>query len=293
MPTWKKYLTPQTVDEALVALSSASGPSRLVGGGTDLLLDLQQGRHSPVDTLVDVTAIPELRCLEARGDRLFIGAAVPLKLIATSALVSVQARALAEACVLIGGPQVRNTATLGGNVAHALPAGDGTIALTALDAQAEVAGPYGRRRAAMLDLFRGPGQSTLDPHCELLVGFYLKPTGASEGSAFARVMRPQGVALPVLNMAVWLRIADERMAEARLAVGPAGPTPQRVPAAEEILVGKKVDEAILDKVVAAPLSAVHYRTSPQRASAEYRRHLSRSLLGEVLTQAWQRAMVAS
>ena len=290
MPTWKNYLTPQTIDEALTALSSAPGPSRLVGGGTDLLLDLPQGRHPPVDTLVDVTAIPELRLLEPRRDRLFIGAAVPLKLIATSPLVSAQARALAEACVLIGGPQVRNTATLGGNVAHALPAGDGTIALTALDAQAEVAGPYGRRRAAMLDLFRGPGQSTLDPHCELLVGFYLKPTGAGEGSAFARVMRPQGVALPILNMAAWLRIAGGRVVEARLAAGPAGPTPQRVPAAEEILLGHVIDESILDGAAQALLASVRYRTSPQRASAEYRRHLSRSLLGEVLTKAWQRAL---
>ena len=158
MPLWKNYLLPQSIDEALAALSSAPEPSRLVGGGTDLLLDMQQGRHPPVDTLVDVTSIPELGCLELRGGQLFIGAAVPLRKIAASPLVNAQAQALAEACVLIGGPQVRNTATLGGNVAHALPAGDGTIALAALDAQVEVASPSGRKRVSILDLFRGPGQ---------------------------------------------------------------------------------------------------------------------------------------
>lgn len=289
MPLWKNYLIPQSVNEALAALSLAPGLNRLVGGGTDLLLDLQQGRHPPVETLVDVTAIPELGCLETRRGELFIGAAVPLKAIAASPLVGAAARALAEACILIGGPQVRNTATLGGNVAHALPAGDGTIALTALGAQAEIAGPQGRRRANILDLFRGPGQSTLDPHCELLVGFYLQPTGAGEGSAFARVMRPQGVALPILNMAAWLRLSAGCIVEARLAVGPAGPTPQRVLAVEQLLVGQRLDTAVIDRAEQTLLGAVRYRSSPQRASADYRRHLSRVLLEEVLFKARQRA----
>ena len=116
MPLWKKYHIARSLEEALQVMTAAPGACRTIAGGTDLLLDLQQGRLPPVDTLVDVTAIPELTCLEMRESGLFIGAAVPLSEIAASRLVKQQACALADACDLIGGPQVRNVATLGGGV---------------------------------------------------------------------------------------------------------------------------------------------------------------------------------
>ena len=138
MSNWSQYLIPKTIDEALQALASAAGPARPVAGGTDLLLELQQGRPpagQAIHTLVDITNIDELHCLEVRGSELFIGAAVPVREITESALIRKHALALSEACGLIGGPQVRNTATLGGNVPHSLPAADGTIGLVALDAR--------------------------------------------------------------------------------------------------------------------------------------------------------------
>src|SRR5512139_314993 len=139
MSLWKNYLLPQSLTDALQALTGIPGTVRLIAGGTDLLLDLQQGRQSPVDTLVDVSCIPELTCLDLREGELFIGAGVPLDEIVASPLIWQHAFAICEACSLIGGPQVRNTATLGGNVAHALPAADGTISLLAMGAQALVA----------------------------------------------------------------------------------------------------------------------------------------------------------
>ncbi len=157
MSTWSHYRLVNTITEALHVLASASGSARPIAGGTDLLLEIQQGRHPPVDTLVDLTRIPELRCLEIRQSELFIGSAVPVRQITENALVQQHARALLEACSLIGGPQVRNTATLGGNVAHALPAADGTIALVALDARAEIANRDGRRLVPILDLLKGSG----------------------------------------------------------------------------------------------------------------------------------------
>ncbi|MEJ2302932.1 MAG: FAD binding domain-containing protein, partial [Anaerolineales bacterium] len=87
MPIWNNYHLAQSIDDALQALSAAPGPARLIAGGTDLLLDLQQRRHPAVDTLVDVTAIPELTGLEIRQEKLFIGAAVPLSRIVRSPLV--------------------------------------------------------------------------------------------------------------------------------------------------------------------------------------------------------------
>ena len=201
-----------SVEQALQAMQNAEGDVSVLAGGTDLLLDLEQGRHPPVDTLVDITAIPELKLLEIRNAQLFIGASVVHKKITRSDLVIQHAQALAEACGLIGGPQVRNMATLGGNVAHALPAADGTIALMVMDAQAEIASPTGRRQVSLEEIFEGPGASTLDPREELLTGFYLPLSGAHQASAFKRVMRPQGVAIAILNCAVFLQRDGDQVA---------------------------------------------------------------------------------
>jgi len=129
MNLWQNYLRPRTLAEAMDTFSSAPRPLVPIAGGTDLLIDLAQGRHSPVHTLVDVTEIEELLALEIRADTLFVGASVPVNRIVLDPLAVAHAQALVEACELIAGPQVRNVATLGGNVAHALPAADGTIAL--------------------------------------------------------------------------------------------------------------------------------------------------------------------
>ena len=108
-------------------------------------------------------------------------------------------------------PQVCNVATIGGNVAHALPAADGTISLLALDAEAEVANMYGRRKVPLQALFKGPGESTLDPCGDLLVGFYLPLCEKGQASAFARRVNPQGIALAILNVAIWLQRKGERI----------------------------------------------------------------------------------
>jgi CO/xanthine dehydrogenase FAD-binding subunit len=204
MNLWQEYKRPASVAEALQALTSAPGPAMPIAGGTDLLLDLKQGRHAPIHTLIDLTFVPEMTALELRGDELYVGAAVAVNRVALDPLVGAHAQALVEACNLIAGPQVRNTATLGGNVAHALPAADGTIALTALEAQAEVASPTGTRRMPFTSLFLGPGKSALNKSEELIVGFYLNQVKKGQASCFKRIMRPQGVALPILNCAVWL-----------------------------------------------------------------------------------------
>jgi len=287
MSIWKHYHLATSIQDALQTLAQAHEPSRLIAGGTDLLLDLQQGRHSPVDTLVDITQVPDLTCLEVRNHSLFIGAAVPLNVITTSPLILENARALATASGLVGGPQVRNTATLGGNVGHALPAGDGTIALVALDAQVEVASLEGIRQVPILELFLGPGKSILNPVKELLTGFYLPLHSPGEGSAFSRVMRPQGVALPILNVAIWLRQGITGIEDVRVALGPAGPVPQRGYAAERVLCGMPFSEEICLKAAIALQKQVHFRTSPHRASAGYRHHLIDSLFRDVLFEAWQ------
>jgi carbon-monoxide dehydrogenase medium subunit len=280
-----------SVSDALQALSAAPGPNRLVGGGTDLLLDLQQGRHPPLHTLVDVTRVPEMTLIEARRDRLYVGAAVPLSWLVASPLVAEHAQALIEACSLIGGPQVRNTATLGGNVAHALPAADGAIALLALDAQVEIADPRGRRVVPLSDLYLGPGRSALEPQRHLLVGFHLSLKGPCQASAFQRVMRPQGAALPILNLACWLEREGDLIRQVRLALGPAGPAPLRARTAEETLRGQPLTPGTLSRAASALASEARFRTSPRRATADYRQQMAGVLLEKVVTRAFRLSQI--
>ncbi|RPH63045.1 MAG: xanthine dehydrogenase family protein subunit M [Chloroflexi bacterium] len=288
MKLWKEYLRPTTVTDALSALATGPGPAMPIAGGTDLMLDLQQGRHDPVHTLVDLTFIPEMTALEVRGDELFIGAAKPVSKVVESDLVLRHAQALVESAGLIAGPQVRNAATLGGNVAHALPAADGTISLVALDTRVEIASLSGRRQIPIRELFAGPGKSILSGQ-ELIVGFTLPLCAPHQASAFRRIMRAQGIALPILNLALWLEREGDIIRQIRIAVGPGGPTPWRAHATEEFLCGRKLDAETLPLALQTLLDEVRFRTSPQRATAEYRRELVGTLLKDAFETAWERA----
>ncbi|MFZ5856254.1 MAG: FAD binding domain-containing protein [Chloroflexota bacterium] len=296
MNLWQDYKRPTSIAEAVRDLTTASGPALPIAGGTDLILDLRQGNHSPVHTLVDLTFIPEMSALELRGDSLYIGAVVPVSRVARDPLVGAHAQALTEAANLIAGPQVRNTATLGGNVAHALPAADGTIALTALDAVVEVASVSGTRKMPFTSLFLGPGKSAVDKTKEIIVGFYIpagKTLKVSEtfrvSSCFKRIMRPQGVALPILNCAIWLARAADKVADIHIAVGPGGGTPFRATDAESTLRGQPLTEETFSRTLDALLSQAKFRNSARRASADYRRHIVGGLFKDVLETAWKRA----
>lgn len=290
MAFWQTYLTPGSLADALAALRESRGSARVIAGGTDLLLDLQQGRHPPLDTLIDLSRVPELREIREEGDAIFLGAAVTHAELLANPLVSAHAACLGQACALIGGPQVRNVATLGGNVAHALPAADAAIALVALAARAELATFEARRETPIEALFAGPGQVTFDRAHTILVGFQIRKRQPGEGSAFDRVMRPQGVAIAILNMALWVRLeASNRIAEARLAVGPSGPRPARARLAEAALLGQPAEQVDLTHVIDALRAECRLRSSPHRATHEYRRHLLAVLLSRTLPAALQGA----
>jgi xanthine dehydrogenase FAD-binding subunit len=289
MNLWQEYKRPASVTEAIQALTSASGPAIPIAGGTDLLLDLKQGHHTPIHTLIDLTFVPEMNTLELRGEELYIGAAIPANRIVLNPLAGAHAQALIEACNLIAGPQVRNVATLGGNAAHALPAADGTIALTALDAQVEIASLAGIRRVPFNSLFLGPGKSALKKGEELIVGFYLPQTKKGQASCFKRIMRPQGVALPVLNCAVWLERGNDIVNGIRISVGPSGTTPFRATEAEKALSGQLLNNETFAFTLECLLAQAKFRTSARRASSDYRRHIVGGLFRDTLETAWKRA----
>jgi len=292
MNLWQNYHIAQSVKDALHTMFDAPESVQLIAGGTDLLLDLQQGRHPHVHTLVDITRVPEMTVLEIREGKLFIGAAVLHRTISQSPLVIEHAHALSIASGLVGGPQVRNTATIGGNVAHALPAADGTIALMALDAQAEIASLAGRRRIPLSEVFLSPGKSTLKPRGEILVGVYLNLRDVGQASAFKRIMRPQGVAIAILNVGVWLHRVDEEIRDVRISVGPSGPVPRRMIKAEDVLRGQVYGDEIVGLAYKALLDEANFRTSRHRATKKYRQQMVGVLLKDVLENAWQKAAIA-
>ena len=286
MSLWAEYHTPTTVDGALEILLHADGVARLIAGGTDLLLDMQQGREAPAHTLVDVTQIEEMKRISIEADSIFVGGAVTHAEIVRSPVLQANAACLVQASGLIGGPQVRTVATLGGNVAHGLPAGDGSIALLALEAEVGITATGGRRWVPVESFFRGPGAVILDREREILVGFRVPVAGKQEASAFQRVMRPQGVAIAIQNMAVWVRWGPGGVIDdIRLAVGAAGPRPIRARRAEAMLSGRTWDAQVGREASEALLQEASLRTSPHRATAEYRRMLVGVLLQRVIEAA--------
>ena len=195
-----------------------------------MVLDMQQGNHAPVAALVDVTTIEHLSDIWQDEEWIVIGAAATHTAIEAHPLVRKHGQALVESCGVVGGPQVRNVATIGGNVAHALPAADGAIGLLALGAEVQVCTLDGEDLTCtwqpLLSIYAGPGRNQLQDN-QLLAAFRFPAVQARQGSAFDRIMRPQGVALPILGVAAKLTLDESltRVTAAAIVVGPAGPLP--------------------------------------------------------------------
>lgn len=291
MKLWERYYTPRTIEEASDLLARHGGEAQVIAGGTDLLLDIKQGHHPAAVALVDVTCIDELTRLTFDGDRVTIGAGVTHSQIVNTGQLADRATCLVESCGVVGGPQVRNVATIGGNVAHALPAADGTTSLVALNAEAEIIEDGERRWVPILEMFRGPGQSLLDPTRDLLLNVRFRLSGPREASAFKRIMRPQGVALPVLAAATWVRLAEdvETVEDARICIGPVAPVPVRAESVEAALRGRRFDDDVLDEAVAIARRDFEPRTSKYRATSEYRVEMIEVLLRRALPLAVRRA----
>ena len=290
MSIYRDYIQPQSIEQAVNNLANSPGTTAVIAGGTDLLLDMQQGRHPDVDLMIDVSAVDEMTGIELLGNSILIGAATTHKQIITSSLLQEHAQCVVEGCGLIGGPQVRNVATIGGNVAHALPAGDGTISLLALDAEVQIASANGLRWEPLIGIFAGPGKVNFNRQKEIVTAFRFQERGPREASAFHRIMRPQGVAIAILNMAAWVKLdANDKLADVRISCGPAGPRPFRARNTEAMLKGKKLDGETFEAACSTLDSEVSLRTSKHRATKEYRHAILPVLLRQVLHTAIDRS----
>jgi len=287
---WNNYHMPHSVEEAVHWLNHYDGRARVIGGGTDLLLEIQQGRSPAVEAMIDTSRIEGLNRISIEDDHIVIGCAVTHTQIVKDPFIIRFGTCLAESCGVIGGPQVRNVATLAGNVAHAMPAGDGSIGLLALGAEVEVADAAGQRWMPLSWAYLGPGQSAIDQHRALLTRLRFRPTAPAEASAYKRIMRPQGVALPMLAMAVRLRLGDDdTISSVRIGLGPAGPVPYLAETAMDLLTGGPAGVQQFEAAAEAVLASAPLRTSKFRATREYRAAMLRTHLPLLLNSASERA----
>ena len=270
-------------------LQDYDGHARVIGGGTDILVEARRGLRRPFEAMVDATGIAGLGSISHEQDYIVIGCGVTHTQIVSDERIVRYGTCLSESCGVIGGPQVRNTGTLAGNVAHALPAGDGTIGLLALGGEVEIASTTGTRWMPAKDTFIGPGKSVIDRHREILTRLRFKRTGTGEGSAYHRVMRPQGLCLPIISMAARLAVDGDIITAASISMGPVGPVPWFAEPVAAVLVGGTSSTQQYEKAAEVALDSVTLRASKYRATQEYRATMIRTYLPIILAKAAERA----
>jgi carbon-monoxide dehydrogenase medium subunit len=188
---------------------------------------------------------------------------------------------------VVGSNQVRNLATLGGNLANAAPSADMAPPLLALDAELLIVGPRGQRRVRASDFFLGVHKTQLEPD-EVLVEIIIPSPGVGSGGTYVRHTPRRELDIAVVGVASQLTVRDGRCVKARVALAAVAPVPLRATAAEERLQGEAVTPALVEEAADLAVSAAS-PISDQRGSADYRRHLVRVLTRRTLTTALERA----
>jgi len=277
---------PDTLEACQQAL--ADGPDvKLVAGGTDLLPQMKNGMVK-ARRVVDVSALADLKVLERTAEgSLRVGAGVAAHTIELSPLAADGFRSLAEGAGVVGSYQIRNLATLGGNLANAAPSADMAPPLLALDAEFVIAGPRGQRRVPAAEFFVGVRQTVLAPD-EVLVEIVIPDPGRGSGGTYIRHTPRRELDIAVVGVASQLTIRDGRCTKARIALAAVAPVPLRATAAEARLEGEAVTPALIDEASKLAVSAAR-PISDQRGSAEFRRHLVNVLTRRTLTTAYERA----
>jgi len=283
---WQAYEMPTSVEEAVAILAHYDGRAQIIAGGTDLIIELQEGKCT-ADCLVDVTRIPGLDRIQQWDNWIVIGSNVTFRQIKDSSLLHVQARVLCEAAATVAALQIQTVATLAGNVVNAMPAADGSVALIALDAQAEIATAQERSWRPIDELFLGPGQSAVDPTRQMVTAIRFPVVQGRQGSAWERIGRRRALVLPILNCAVSLVLDNDgqHLRWARIGLGPVAPVPFRAREAEAFLAGKPATEETFAQAGEIAAGEAHPRSSLLRASREYRTEVLKVLVRQGLARA--------
>jgi len=274
------YHKPSSLREALEILDKLSGRARVLAGGTDLVLDLKIKRVRATD-IVDISGLRELRYIIDEGERIRIGALTSIQEIADSQVVAEKAPLLRDATREFAYWQIRNMATIGGNLCNASPAADTAPPLLVYEALLKAVSINGERLIPITEFFKAPRQTALEPNeilTEVIIPFnkYFK-----ESYGYYKHGRRRGHDISVTSIALAAWIQDGLFRDVRIALGSMAPTPVRARSVEAALKGKKVEASVIEEAVERLADDVK-PISDVRASASYRLHVSRVALRDLL-----------
>ena len=270
---------PQTLGEACSILASHGEDARILAGGTDVLIRWRQGFWQP-RYLVNIKAIPGLDGVSySQEEGLRLGSLVSVRTAELSPVIQEHYPALSAAATTFAGVQIRNLATLGGNVCNGSPAGDMIPSLIAFGAECRIVSPAGERWLPLEEIFVGPGRTSLQPG-DVLAEFRLPPRGPNSGSLYIKHSPRSAMDIAAVGVAASVSLDPEEgvCSEVRIALGAVAATPIRAHAAEEVLIGRRADEGLI--VEAAKAAQVESRPITDiRSTGEHRRAIV-----EVLTR---------
>lgn len=266
-----RYHTPSSFDEAAAIAAQASGKTRFLAGGTDVLVQLRAGMVTP-DDLIDVKHIAGVRDITRTADGGWrIGVAVSGAEMGRHAGLCADWPGVVEGMSLVGSTQVQGRATLVGNLCNGSPAADSVPGLVAAGASVTVTGPKGAREVAVEAIPAGPGKTTLAAG-EVISALTLPPRGTGGGDAYLRFIPRSEMDIAVVGVAVNLAVAGGRIAEARVVLGAVAPTVILVPEAALAIVGTSLDEAALAALAAAATAAAR-PISDKRGTVAFRKEV--------------------
>ena len=283
------YHKPKNLAKAIDLLTQHAGRIALLAGGTDLLVDIKKRLRAP-SHMVDLKGLSSLEGIDANPNgSLRIGPLTTLSMIGRSPLLGKPWNILAQAASKVGSLQVRNRATIGGNICRASPSGDTLPALLCLEASVNLAGPSGPRTLLLRDFFHGPGRSSLQSN-EILTDILLPPIPGGSVGIYKKLSLKKAVDLAVVGVAV-LGIrgqAEGHFQEVRIALGAVSPTPIRASGAEERLKGSKITEAAIQEAGQVAVQEAQ-PISDLRGSEWYRRELIRHVTMQAIRELVTRA----
>ena len=271
---WNNYLNVTTIDEALHALAEKGERARIVAGATDLILELERGVRTGIDTLIDVTRIPVLDQITIdEDDVIHLGPLVTHNHCVESRLIRARAYPLARAAWEVGAPQIRNRGTIAGNLITASPANDTITPLMALNASVTLQSTKGTRTVALKDFYKGVRKTVMQPD-EMLVDISFPAMSASARGTFLKLALRRAQAISVVDVAVILDLDQDSIKSASITLGAVTPVITHAQEAENYLVGKSLTNEVFEEAARLAMAASH-PIDDIRGSAAYRREMVR------------------
>jgi aerobic carbon-monoxide dehydrogenase medium subunit len=282
----KDYFLPKTLTEALEILAESQGRALVVAGGTDVIPQLRR-RDLDADALVDITHLPDMRSIEESGERIVLGGLVTHAAIASSSLVREKAKLLADGAECLGSPQIRNVATVAGNLVSGQPAADTSTPLLALNASVILASQDGERVVPLTKFFLDTGKTILDGRREILTRIEFNALKEHHGCCYLRLSQRKALALPILVCGVLVKVDKKRrvIQEAAVALGPVAPIPLRVTRVEEALRDRPINKETIEAAGAIAREECNPRDSLLRGSSLYRKEMAKVFVKRGLQKA--------